>query len=175
MTDLDHQRFPIGPFNPRTGLTTDERAGFIEELSAFPAALRAAVEKLSEKELETPYRKGGWTLRQVVHHVSDSHLNAYVRFKLAVTESVPEIRTYQQGPWGETADARTAPVEYSLEILESLHKRWAFFLRSLSSEDFARNYRHPDLGELDLDKTLQMYVWHGNHHLAHIRLVAPSV
>lgn len=175
MSDLDKQRFPIGPFSPRPELTEETRERLIEELGTFPGRFRAAVKKLSEKDLETPYREGGWTLRQVVHHVPDSHLQGYVRFKLAMTEDVPEIRTYQQGPWGEMADARTAPVDFSLDILEALHKRWAFFLRSLSARDFSRTYRHPDMGELDLTKTLQLYVWHGNHHLAHIRLVAPSV
>jgi uncharacterized damage-inducible protein DinB len=174
MSDLDSQRFPIGPFSPRPELTEEDRERLIEELSAFPGIFRTAVGGLSDEELETPYREGGWTLRQVVHHVPDSHLQGYVRFKLAMTESVPEIRTYQQAPWGETADARTAPVEYSIEILEALHKRWAFFLRSLSAEDFARTYRHPEMGELTLEKTLQLYVWHGKHHLAHLRLVAPS-
>ena len=175
MSDPDNQRFPIGPFSPRPELTEEERERLIQELGAFPQRFRTAVKKLSEEELETPYREGGWTLRQVVHHVPDSHLQGYVRFKLAMTETVPEIRTYRQGPWGEMADARTGPVDFSLDILEALHDRWAFFLRSLSPEDFSRTYRHPVMGELDLNKTLQLYVWHGNHHLAHIRLVAPSV
>lgn len=174
MSALDSQRFPIGPFSPQPELSREDRERLIKELGDFPGTFRTAVEGLSDEELETPYREGGWTLRQVVHHVPDSHLQGYVRFKLAMTEEVPEIRTYRQGPWGETEDARTAPVGYSLGILEALHRRWAFFLRSLSAEDFARTYLHPDMGELSLAKTLQLYVWHGRHHLAHIRLVSPS-
>ena len=174
MADLDTQRFPIGPFSPRTQLTNDDRERFMAELGAFPGIFRATVEKLSDEALETPYREGGWTLRQVVHHVPDSHMQGYVRFKLALTESVPEIRTYEQGAWGETEDARTAPVECSLDLLEALHQRWVFVLRSLTPKDFARTYRHPEMGELDLEKTLQLYVWHGKHHLAHSRIVAPS-
>jgi uncharacterized damage-inducible protein DinB len=172
MNDTDKLRYPIGPFRPRSGFTPEERAAFIEDIAGFPAEFRDAVEDLSEVKLDTPYREGGWTIRQVVHHVPDSHLQGYVRFKLAMTEVVPTIKTYGQAEWGELADARTAPVESSLDILDALHERWAFFLRSLSGEDFQRTYLHPEMGEITLETTLQLYAWHGQHHLGHVRLVA---
>jgi len=172
MTDLDALRFPIGPFQPRSGFTAGEREGFINEIAGFPADFRAVFEDLSEAQLDTPYREGGWTVRQVAHHVPDSHLQGYVRFKLAMTEKVPTIKTYEQEAWGSTEDSRSAPVSFSLELLEGLHRRWVFFLRSLREEDFSRTYRHPEMGELSLETTLQLYAWHGNHHLAHVRLVS---
>jgi len=172
MTDHDPLRFPIGPFSPKPSLTAAERKELMEELAHYPADLRFMVMSLTPKQLETPYREGGWTVRQVVHHMPDSHLQAYVRFKLAMTEDRPTIKTYEQAFWGETEDTRTAPVEISLDLLEALHKRWALFLRSLSEADFQRTYMHPELGEVSLEKTLQLYVWHGKHHLGHIRMVA---
>lgn len=172
MNDTDALRYPIGPFQPGSDFTPEERAAFIEEIARFPAELRVAVEGLSEEELDRPYREGGWTVRQVVHHVPDSHLQGYVRFKLAVTEVTPTIKTYGQAEWGDLADARLAPVEISLDLLDALHERWAFFLRSLSEEELQRSYLHPDLGELTLETTLQLYAWHGKHHLAHVGLVA---
>jgi hypothetical protein len=174
MSNLDALRFPIGPFRPRSGFTTEERAGFIHEIALFPAEFRAAVEGLSETQLDTPYREGGWTIRQVAHHVPDSHLQGYVRFKLAMTEDAPTIKTYEQAAWGETEDSLSAPVNLSLDLLEALHSRWAFFLRSLSMEDFVRTYLHPEMGEITLETTLQLYAWHGKHHLGHVRLVAEA-
>jgi hypothetical protein len=174
MNDLEALRFPVGPFRPRSSLTAKERLGFIDEIDRFPADFRMAVDQLSEARLDTRYRKGGWTARQVVHHVPDSHLQGYVRFKLAMTEDVPTIRTYEQAVWGETADSRSGPVEASLLLLEALHTRWVFFLRSLSDEDFDRTYRHPELGEVSLNTTVQLYAWHGRHHLGHVRLVAAT-
>jgi uncharacterized damage-inducible protein DinB len=172
MTDKDALRFPTGPFSPKPSLSAAERDSLMEELAHYPADLRFMVLSLTQKQLETPYREGGWTVRQVVHHVPDSHLQGYVRFKLAMTEDKPTIKTYAQAPWGETEDTRTAPVEISLDLLDALHKRWVLFLRSLGEEDFQRTYMHPELGEVSLEKTLQLYVWHGKHHLGHIRLVA---
>ena len=172
MTDLDDLRFPVGPFEPRSGLTTQDREEFITQIEHFPSDLRFLTSTLNEEELDTPYREGGWTVRQVVHHVPDSHLQGYVRFKLALTEAAPTIKTYVQSAWGEAEDARTAPIEVSLDLLDALHKRWGIFLRSLSEEDFARTYHHPELGELTLETTLQLYAWHGRHHLGHVKLVA---
>ena len=172
MTDHDPRRFPTGPFDPKPSLTSRERADLIEELAHYPADLRFLVMSLPEEMLDTPYREGGWTVRQVVHHVPDSHLQGYVRFKLAMTEDSPAIKTYGQAAWGETEDTRTGPVEMSLDLLEALHTRWALFLRSLSEEDFSREYVHPEMGAVSLEKTLQLYVWHGKHHLGHIKLVA---
>ena len=172
MTEHDPQRYPIGPFQPRPELTPQERQELIAEIAHFPADLRFLVSSLTEEELDTPYREGGWTVRQVVHHVPDSHLQGSVRFKLAMTEEAPTIRTYIQHAWGETDDARTAPVEISLDLLDALHRRWTLFLSSLSDADLARTYHHPEMGEITLDTTLQLYAWHGKHHLGHVSLVA---
>lgn len=172
MTQHDSLRYPIGPFRPKPSLAPEEREELIQELAHFPADLRFLVLSLPEEKLDTPYREGGWTVRQVAHHVPDSHLQGYVRFKLAATEDTPTIKTYDEAVWAETEESRTAPVEISLDLLEALHKRWALFLRTLEEEDFRKAYRHPELGEVTLEKTLQLYVWHGKHHLGHVKLVA---
>jgi uncharacterized damage-inducible protein DinB len=125
------------------------------------------IEGLSEQQLETPYRDGGWTVRQVVHHVADSHVNSYVRFKLAMTEEEPTIKPYMEDRWAELADSKS-PVEVSLSLLDSLHKRWNLLLRSFQSSDWQRTFRHPEMGLLTLDQTLALYSWHGRHHVAHI-------
>ena len=165
MTDL---RYPIGKFNLEGEITPDQRQKWIDEIAAAPAQLRVAVEGLSPAQLETPYRPGGWTVRQVVHHLPDSHLNSYVRFKLALTEPEPTIKPYEQERWAELSDARTAPIEISLALLESLHQRWVLLLRSLTPADLARTFRHPELGLRTLDATVGLYAWHGRHHIAHI-------
>lgn len=172
MNHQDALRYPVGPFQPKPSLSPNERDSLIEELAVFPSVFRSWVERLTDIQLDTSYREGGWTIRQVVHHVPDSHMQGYVRFKLAISESTPSIKTYRQGAWGEMADARAAPVAVSLDLLDALHARWVFFIRSLSGENFARTYRHPELGEITLETTLQLYSWHGNHHLGHVRLVA---
>jgi len=123
---------------------------------------------LSEPQLDTPYRPGGWTVRQVVHHVPDSHINSYVRFRLALTENEPTVKPYDESRWAELADSRTAHIETSLALLESLHERWVLLLRSLSPADFRRQFRHPELGAVSLEKNLALYAWHGRHHVAHI-------
>jgi len=161
-------RYPVGRFE-WTGANTDaDRRKFIQQIEEAPAKLRAAVQGLTDAQLDTPYREGGWTVRQVVHHLPDSHLNAYVRFKLALTEDRPTVKTYEQERWADLADAKSAPVEPSLALLESLHHRWVLFLKSLSAVDFARKLKHPELGEVVLDKYLAMYAWHGRHHVAQI-------
>ncbi len=172
MTDIDALRFPVGPFKAKAGLSAEERKNLIDEIARFPGEFRTAVESLSKSHLDTAYREGGWTARQVAHHVPDSHMQGYVRFKLTVTEDTPTIKTYHQAAWGETQDSRSAPIDSSLALLEALHERWVLFLRSLSDENFKKTYRHPDLGELSLETTLQLYAWHGKHHLGHVRLVA---
>ena len=174
MSDHDPRRFPFGPFEPRTGFTAKEREVFVAEIQGFPSTLRSLVETLSEGQLDTPYRPGGWTVRQVVHHVPDSHLQGYVRFKLAMTENSPTIKTYDQAAWGNAIDAKSAPVESSLSLLDGLHSRWTVFLRSMSEEDLSRTYIHPEMGEISLETTVQLYAWHGRHHLGHIELVAGS-
>lgn len=165
MTDL---RFPIGPFKLEGAPTNANIRRSIDEIAEAPAKLRAAVEGLSTEQLDTPYRPGGWTVRQVVHHVPDSHLNSYCRFKLALTEDEPTIKPYHEDRWAELNDSRTAPVEVSLAMLESIHKRWVLLMQSLAPADLARTFRHPDIGVVSLAQNACLYAWHGRHHAAHI-------
>jgi hypothetical protein len=130
--------------------------------------LRAAIGGLNEKQLNTPYRDDGWTVRQVIHHVPESHMNAYIRFKLALTENEPTIKPYDEAAWAETGDVRETPIEVSLALLENLHTRWVVRLRSMSDSDFAKQFRHPEMGVVPLEKNLALYAWHGKHHVAHI-------
>lgn len=161
-------RYPIGPFKLDESITTEKRQLYIEQIAETPAKLRAAVDGLSSQQLDTPYRPGGWTVRQVVHHLPDSHLNSYIRFKLAMTEDEPTIKPYHEDRWAQLEDARTAPVATSLSLLESLHSRWILFLRSLTPEDFGRTFQHPEMGLMNLEKNLCLYAWHGRHHVAQI-------
>ena len=166
MTDL---RYPIGTFTMTPVPTRDEIAGWIDDIAAAPAALRAAIAGLSESQIETPYRPGGWTVRQVVHHVADSHLNAYARYKLALTEDTPTIKPYDEAAWAELEDTKIVPLSVSLALLDALHTRWVALVRSLSEDDLERDFRHPEKGRImRLDATLGMYAWHGKHHVAHI-------
>jgi DinB superfamily len=170
MNDLEHDRYPIGRFERCAGpLDAGTRAALIEAIEATPRTIRSLVEGLTEAQLDTPYRAGGWTIRQVVHHVPDSHLNAYVRMKLAVTEDAPSVKGYDEARWAELPDARLAPVAASLDLLEGLHRRWVSFLRMLHEQDFLKTYVHSDLGVVPLYETVAMYAWHGRHHAAHIR------
>lgn len=166
--DTEQLRYPIGRFQERARLSAEERNALIESIARLPADVRTAVAGLSAEQLDTPYRPGGWTVRQVVHHIPDSHLNSYLRFKLTVTEEEPTIKPYDEAAWAELFDARTADVEISLTLLEALHRRWTVFLRSLTTEQFARTFHHPELGRVTLDGSVQLYAWHGQHHLAHI-------
>jgi hypothetical protein len=161
-------RYPIGKFEFKGPLTDDERRGFIDRIEATPARLRAAVAGWDEEQLDTPYRPEGWTVRQVVHHVPESHLNSYIRFKLAITEEEPTIKPYFEDRWAELDDAHQAPIALSLDLLDALHGRWVWFLRSLKQEDFQRTFRHPEQGIVSLDKNVALYAWHGQHHVAHI-------
>lgn|SRR5487761_74064 len=165
-------QYPVGKFKPEGPLTFAQRENLISEIEQAPARLRDAVEGLSDARLDTPYREGGWTVRQVVHHLADGHLNSYVRFRLALTESEPTIKPYDQALWAELSDARTAPIEPSLALFESLHERWAILLKSLQAADFARAFRHPERGLMTLDQNLALYAWHGRHHVAHITSLA---
>lgn len=171
-TDLEAARFPIGPFQPPSRLSASERKRAIDAIERLPALLREAVEGLTEAQLDTPYRERGWTVRQVVHHLADSHMNAYVRLKLALTEDHPTIRPYEEARWAEVSDARTLSVNVSLRLLEGLHERWVTTLRALEDADFSRTFDHPEQGTVRLDQQLAMYAWHGEHHVAHIRRVA---
>lgn len=164
-------RYPIGKFQfvaPAPAQRQQFREACIAQLAAAPAELRAAVAGLSPAQLDAPYREGGWTLRQVVHHVPDSHLNAYLRFRLALTEDQPLIRAYEQQRWAELPDAARSPVEPSLDLLDALHRRWLLLLNALPSADFERQLRHPEQGLMSLDRLLALYAWHGRHHVAHI-------
>jgi len=161
-------KYPIGIFQGQDNLTEEQRQMMIDQIAETPAKLRAAVAGFTEQQFDTPYREGGWTVRQVVHHLADSHLNAFVRFKLALTEDRPAVKTYEQQLWAELADARTAPVEPSLAMLEGLHQRWVILLRQMSAADFARQFQHPEHGLMKLERVLAMYAWHGRHHVAHI-------
>jgi uncharacterized damage-inducible protein DinB len=164
MTD---PRYPIGRFEMVTALTAQQRADFIEQIAAAPQHLRRAVTGLDDRQLDTAYRPGGWTVRQVVHHVPDSHLNAYVRFKLALTEDEPAVKTYDETRWAVTPETRE-PIEVSLALLEALHGRWVLLMRGMTPADFARKIRHPEWGTPTLDAMLAMYAWHGRHHTAHV-------
>ena len=163
-TDL---RYPIGKFVPVPSLTPAQRAECIAQIAAAPAALRRAVEDLTDPQLDTPYRDGGWTVRQVTHHVPDSHINAYVRFKLGITENTPAIKTYEEKDWARTPETR-GPVAMSLDLLTALHQRWVVLLRAMTATDFARTISHPEWGKPSLDTMLALYAWHGRHHTAHI-------
>lgn len=165
MTDA---RYPIGKFQYSGPPSKEQNQEFLDAIAQTPSNLRAAVQDLNPEQLNTPYRPGGWTVRQVVHHVPDSHLNSYVRFKLALTEENPTIKPYAEDRWAALGDTEATPIEVSLTLLEALHDRWIRLLRSLTPEEWARTFRHPDLGEMTLEKTLALYAWHGKHHVAHI-------
>ena len=164
-------RYPVGKFHWKGELTEPDRAELIAQIAEAPARMREAASTLSEAQLDTPYRPGGWTARQVIHHVPDSHMNAYIRFKLALTEDQPAIKPYDQARWAELADTNVTPVETSLTLLESVHERWVNILRSMTPADFARSLTHPEIGLVSLDRMLAMYAWHGRHHAAHIASV----
>lgn len=167
MTDLEDLRFPIGRFSPPAMGLPGIRAAHIQTLRLLPEHLRAAVSGLSDAQLDTPYREGGWTLRQVVHHVADSHANCYIRFKLALTEDWPTIKPYDEAAWANLADSREA-VDGSLALIEALHRRWVSVLETMSEEDFQKGFNHPAMGRQKLDLTLAIYDWHSRHHTAHI-------
>jgi uncharacterized damage-inducible protein DinB len=160
-------RYPIGKFQATEKVTDIQYRSLIAAIADAPEKLRAAIAGLDERQLDTPYRPGGWTVRQVVHHVPDSHMNAFVRFKLALTEDEPRIKPYDEARWAELADAK-APIEPSLLLLESLHDRWVLLLDSLSPSEWQRKFRHPERGTVTLENNLQLYAWHGRHHIAHI-------
>ncbi len=161
-------RFPLGTWDSSTKATAAKRREWIQKLAELPGELRAAVEGLSAEQIETPYRPGGWTVRQVVHHLPDSHMNGYVRFRLAVTENEPTIKPYDEKLWAELDDAQSAPIDLSLALLTALHQRWVLLLESLSESDFSRKLKHPEIGTVTLGSYLGAYAWHGRHHVAHI-------
>ena len=161
-------RYPIGQFKFEGQPTDEQLRQFISDIEQAPSRLRAAVDGLSEQQLETPYRPGGWTVRQVAHHLPESHMNGYVRMKLALTEDNPTIKPYDEARWAETPDIRGTPVAVSLALLEALHQRWVTLLKALSPADFARNFTHPETGPWTIGRYVASYAWHGKHHVAHI-------
>ncbi len=170
MPDLDTLRYPVGTFAritpPLDRATREKHFVTIERL---PAAFRALTAGLSDAQLETPYRPGGWTIRQVVHHVPESHMNAYIRIKLALTEDAPAIKTYEEQLWAELPDVKQCPIDVSLRLLEALHERWIVLLRALPDADFAKTFRHAEWGLVTIDEAVAMYAWHCLHHTAHIQ------
>jgi DinB superfamily len=165
---MNDPRYPIGKFNYEGPPSEEQRKKLIEDIAQTPAALRAAVNGLSPEQIETPYRDGGWTVRQVVHHVPESHMNAYIRFKLALTEDEPTIKPYEEDRWAKLSDVQSTPLEVSLSLLELLHDRWVRVLRGIKPEQWKRSFKHPELGIMPLEKNLGLYSWHGRHHVAHI-------
>jgi hypothetical protein len=160
--------YPIGRFDFQRNVAPAAIPALIEDIAAAPAAFRAAVAGLDDTQLDTPYRPGGWTVRQTVHHVGDSHMNSFIRCRLALTEAEPTIKPYDQATWAELPDMRTVPVEVSLQLIEALHTRWAAMLRALRPADFDRAFRHAELGLMPLSRNIALYAWHGKHHTAHI-------
>jgi uncharacterized damage-inducible protein DinB len=167
MTDLDDLRYPIGRFTSPASSMAGIRAAHIQTLRLLAGRLHAAVNGLTDAQLDTPYREGGWTVRQVVHHVADSHANGFIRFKLALTEDWPTIKPFDQAAWAELADSRL-PVDVSLALIDALHSRWVALLESLSDADFQKGYIHPENGRQNLATALALYDWHARHHTAHI-------
>jgi hypothetical protein len=172
-TNLEALRYPVGRFTAPDAVTPADRERWIADIAGLPAQLRAAVEGMSEAQLASSYRPGGWTVRQVVHHIPDSHLNAVVRVKLALTEDAPTIKPYDESRWAELPDVRQTPIAVSLALLDALHARWVVLLRALEPRDWARTYVHPEHPRpMTLDAATAMYSWHSRHHLGHVRIVA---
>ena len=165
MTD---PRYPIGKFHYDGPPTEEQRSAFIAQIERTPGELRAAVQGLTPQQIETPYRDGGWTVRQVAHHVPESHMNAFIRFKLALTETEPTIKPYEEALWAKTPDVQASSVESALALLDALHARFVVLLRTMKGDAWKRTFRHPELGIVPLEKNLALYAWHGRHHTAHV-------
>jgi hypothetical protein len=161
-------RYPVGPCEYPWVVSPEARKRHVDDIAALPVRLRDAVQGLDDAQLDTPYRPGGWTVRQLVHHLADSHMNAYVRFRLGLTENQPVIKPYDEKLWAELSDSHSAPIEMSLSLLEGLHHRWVLLLTGMSDADYARTIFHPESGVLRLDTYLSTYGWHCRHHVAHI-------
>ena len=168
MTDL---RYPAGKLTFDDDVTPGKRTAWIRQIAELPGALMAAADGMTEEQIGTPYRAGGWTVGEVIHHVADSHLNAYTRFKLALTEDNPTIKPYDEAAWATLADTRQTPIAVSLTLLDALHTRWVAVLEAMKAEEFGRPLVHPVNGPMTLDRLLQLYAWHGRHHTAHVMLV----
>ena len=168
LPSAEELRYPIGRYRAPEAIGAADREAWIREIDALPQRLRRAVTGFDDTQLDTPYRPGGWTVRQVVHHYADSHMNSYLRFRWAATEDLTTVKTYDEAAWAQLPDAKTAPIELSLRLLEPLHARWALLLRSFGDTEFARNMKHPDWGEVNIEWLLGQYAWHCRHHVAHI-------
>lgn len=166
-TEAPDLSYPIGKFDPLSPVSPAMRNPAIDAIAALPARIRTAIEGLTEAQLDLPYRPGGWTVRQLVHHVADSHMNGYIRTKLALTEDFPTVKTYEQDEWVRLADSRL-PLDVSLSIIDGVHTRWSAVWRSMAADQFSRAFKHPEVGTLTLDGHLQLYAWHSRHHVAHI-------
>lgn len=173
MQEID-PRYPIGKFKRLETISSDDRTAAIRALAEMPAKLNEAVQGLSDEQLDTPYREGGWTVRQLVHHIADSHMNAFVRVRLGLTEEWPAIVAYDEKAWAMLADSASAPVALSLALLENLHARWVILLESLNEEQWARGVKHPVNGPMSIDFATQLYAWHARHHVAHITALRES-
>ncbi|MDA0684469.1 MAG: putative metal-dependent hydrolase [Bacteroidetes bacterium] len=168
MDSSSDPRFPIGRFSFKPNPSIEDRRGYILQIASVPNALRDAVRGMTDSMLDTRYREEGWTVRQVVHHLFDSHANAYIRFRLALTEDHPRVTAYDEKAWADLADTQSVPVDVSLGLLDGLHARWVATLNAMQDSDFGRNIDHPDNGIMSVDELLQMYAWHGDHHIAHV-------
>ncbi|HEY0931909.1 MAG TPA: putative metal-dependent hydrolase [Gemmatimonas sp.] len=167
-SDTDAHRYPIGRFERQPTISADARAEHVARIAALPSGLTAALQGISEAQFDMPYRQEGWTIRQLVHHVADSHLNAYIRLKLALTEHEPTIKPYDQDAWVELADVRTVSPQVSLAMLTAVHERWVATMRGMTEDQFGRSFYHPENGRMTVDQMLALYAWHGDHHVAHI-------
>jgi hypothetical protein len=173
--DLEQLKYPLGKFKMPADFTSASINTFISDIEGFPSLLRKEVETLNDEQLDTPYRPEGWTIRQVVNHCADSHMNSLTRFKLALTENNPTIKPYLEERWAELADSKTMPVQPALNMLEGLHTRWVVLLKSMTSSDFEKTFIHPQSGRIfKLNQTLALYTWHCKHHLAHITTIKKS-
>lgn len=160
-------RYPIGKFTYNEQEVLGNRNKFIDEIAKMPNKLEEITSKLTEEQQNTPYREGGWTVKQVVHHLADSHMNSFIRFKLALTESEPTIKPYDENAWAHLEDSKS-PIKLSIELLKNLHERWVVLLKSMGEADYQKTFRHPEMGLVSLNKNISLYAWHGNHHIAHI-------
>jgi len=165
---MSDRQYPIGKFSWPAAIGVADRTGYIDRISTAPARLRHAAEGLSTEQLDTPYREGGWTARQVIHHVPESHMNAYVRFKMALTEDRPVIKPYDEAAWAMLADVAVTPIATSLTLLEALHARWVITMRGIAEADWKRQFVHPALGPMTIESQIALYAWHGDHHVAHV-------
>ena len=165
-------KYPIGKFAPQDTYSKEELSRFIERISTLPQRLESQVKTFTQKQFDTPYREGGWTARQVLHHIADSHMNAYIRFKWTLTESTPTIKAYNEKLWAETPDVEENPL-VAIDLLKALHVKWVSLLKGMTSEDFNKEYLHPETKKNNrLDRVTAMYAWHGDHHLGHLKIIA---